>query len=64
VPNPGSIALLRLDAADTSGAGIFSKVTFIQRLDTTGGVSPTGACKTGDTQEVAYTAKYYFYAKS
>ncbi len=64
VANPGSIALLRLEAADTSGAGIFSKVTFIQRLDTTGGVSPAGACRAGDTQEVAYTAKYYFYAKS
>lgn len=64
VPNPGSIALLRLDAADTSGAGIFSRVTFIQQLDTTGGVSPTGACRQGDTQEVPYTAKYVFYAKS
>jgi hypothetical protein len=64
VANPGSIALLRLEAADTSGAGIFSKVTFIQRLDTTGGVSPAGACRAGDTQEVAYTAKYTFYAKS
>jgi hypothetical protein len=38
-------------------------VTFIHRLDTTGGVSPTGACQAGNTQEVAYTAKYYFYAK-
>ena len=64
VANPGSIALLRLDAADTSGAGIFSKVTFILRLDTTGGVSPTGACRAGDTQEVPYTAKYVFYAKA
>lgn len=64
VPNPGSIALLRLDAADTSGAGILSKVTFIQQLDTTGGVSPTGACQAGNTQEVPYTAKYVFFAKS
>lgn len=64
VPNPGSIPLLRLEAADTSGSGIFSRVTFIQQLDTTGGVAPAGACKAGDTQEVAYTAKYQFYAKS
>ena len=63
VANPGSIPLLRLDAADTSGTGVFSKVTFIQRLDTTGGVSPTGACRAGDTQEVAYTARYSFYAR-
>jgi hypothetical protein len=64
VPNPGSIALLRLAAADTSGAGIFSRVTFIQQLDTTGGVSPAGACQAGEIQEVPYTAKYVFYAKS
>ncbi len=63
VANPGSIPLLRLEAADTSGTGIFSRVTFIQRLDTTGGVSPAGACQAGNTQEIAYTAKYVFYAR-
>lgn len=63
VSSPGSIPLLRLEAADTSGSGVFSKVTFIQRLQTTGGVSPTGACWTGVTRAVAYTAKYFFYAK-
>jgi hypothetical protein len=63
VPNPGSIPLLRLEAADTSGTGVFTRVTFIQRLDTTGGVAPTGACRAGDTQEVAYTATYAFFAR-
>jgi hypothetical protein len=62
VPNPGSIPLLRLEAADTSGTGVLSKVTFIQRLDTTGGAAPAGACQAGST-EVPYTAKYYFYGK-
>ncbi|HEX3759562.1 MAG TPA: DUF3455 domain-containing protein [Kofleriaceae bacterium] len=62
VPSPGSIPLLRLDAADTSGNGVFTRVTFIQRLDTSGGVAPAGACQSGMT-EVAYTAKYNFYAK-
>jgi hypothetical protein len=62
-PNPGSIPLLRLEAADTSGTGVLSKVTFIQRLATTGGVSPAGACRPGDTQEIAYTAKYDFYSR-
>jgi hypothetical protein len=61
-PNPGSIPLLRLEAADTSGTGVFSKVTFIQRLDTTGGAAPAGACQPGKT-EVPYTAKYDFYAR-
>jgi hypothetical protein len=62
VPNPGSIPLLRLEAADTFGTGVFSKVAFIQRLETTGGVAPSGACTAGKTTEVPYTAKYYFYS--
>ncbi|HEU4732513.1 MAG TPA: DUF3455 domain-containing protein [Kofleriaceae bacterium] len=63
VASPGSIPLLRLEAADTSGAGVFSKVAFIQRLETTGGVAPAGPCTAGKTVEVEYTAKYYFYSK-
>jgi hypothetical protein len=63
VPNAGSIPLLRLEAADASGTGVFSKVAFVQRLDTTGGVAPAGACTAGKTTEVPYTAKYYFYSK-
>ncbi len=62
VPNPGSIPLLRLEAADTSGNGVFSKVAFIHRLDTTGGAAPAGACDAGKQTEVVYTAKYYFYS--
>lgn len=62
VPSPGSIPLLRLEAEGTSGSGVFSKVTFIQRLDTTGGVAPAGACTPGKQAEVPYRAKYYFYA--
>lgn len=61
VPNPGSIALLRLTAADASGTGVFSHVSFIQRLATTGGVAPTEPCTAGKQTEVAYTAQYYFY---
>jgi Protein of unknown function (DUF3455) len=61
-PNPGSIALLRLDAVDTAGRGIFSDVTFIHRLATEGGVGPTGACATANARtEVPYAADYYFY---
>ena len=62
VPSAGTIPLLRLEAADTTGTGVFAKVAFIQRLDTTGGVAPTGACEAGKQNEVPYTAKYYFYA--
>jgi len=62
VASAGSIPLLRLEAADTFGTGVFSKVAFIQRLETTGGVAPAGACTAGKTTEVPYTAKYYFYS--
>jgi len=60
-PNPGSIALLRLQAADTSGNGVFAHVSYIHRLATTGGVAPTGECTAGNRTEVPYTAQYYFY---
>ena len=60
VPNPGSIPLLRLEGA-ASGTGVLAHVAFIQRLDTTGGVAPADACTAGQTQDVPYTATYYFY---
>jgi hypothetical protein len=47
-----------------SGTGVFAKVTFIHRLDTTGGVAPAGKCTKGKTVEVPYTANYYFYSAS
>jgi hypothetical protein len=61
-PNQGSIPLLRLQAVDTSGSGVFSKVSFIHRLATTGGVAPLESCTAGKRTEVPYTAQYYFYA--
>jgi hypothetical protein len=62
-PNPGSIPLLRLDATDPNGTGVFSSVTYIHRLKTTGGMAPTDACTAGQTFEVPYTASYTFYVK-
>ncbi|MEO7733490.1 MAG: DUF3455 domain-containing protein, partial [Kofleriaceae bacterium] len=62
VPHEGSIPLLRLEAADASGTGVLAKITFVQRLETTGGVAPAGACTAGKPTEVPYTATYYFYA--
>ncbi len=62
VPHEGSLPLLRIAAADVSGTGIFGKVAFVQRLDTTGGIAPAGTCTAGKLTEVPYTATYYFYA--
>jgi hypothetical protein len=46
------------------GMGVFTDVTFVQRLNTTGGVAPATACDgtiAGMTVPVAYTADYYFF---
>jgi len=61
-PNANSIPLLRLEVLERQGTGMFSPVSYIQRLNTTGGVGPTGACATGAQRRVVYTADYYFYA--
>ncbi len=61
-PNRNSIPLLRLEVAERYGAGVFSPVTHIQRLNTLRGVGPQGACSSGTQRWVPYTADYYFYA--
>jgi hypothetical protein len=63
-PVPGAIPEVLLSGAAHRGPGLLSAVTFIQRLDTTGGVSPTGACTTGTTVSVPYTAEYTFWVKA
>jgi hypothetical protein len=58
----GSIAQLRLKATSAAGsAGVFGKVTYIQRLSTSGGAAPAGACTDGTRLGVAYRAEYRFY---
>jgi hypothetical protein len=63
-PVAGSIPQLLLQATRTRGDGVFGHVTYIQRLNTTGGVKPTTACTDGQTQGVPYTARYRFYVQS
>ncbi|HEY3037980.1 MAG TPA: DUF3455 domain-containing protein [Pyrinomonadaceae bacterium] len=61
-PDPTAIAWLLLSKYSTSGSGIFSTVTYIQRVNTAGGLIPTAPGSTeGELQEVPYTAEYYFY---
>jgi hypothetical protein len=60
-PNANSIPLLRLEVLEHDGTGEFSPIRYIHRLNTVGGVSPTGACTTGAKRWVPYTADYYFY---
>jgi hypothetical protein len=62
-PVPGAIPQLLLKSTANRGPGLLGTVTFIQRLNTTGGVSPTGSCTDGVTASVPYTADYTFWVK-
>ncbi len=64
---PGSTAIpwLLLSAKTHQGNGFFSKVTYIQRLNTQGGKAPATGCdssKLNTTIRVNYTADYYYFA--
>jgi hypothetical protein len=50
-----------LKKTETSGNGIFTKVTYIQRTNTTGGLAPSEPGAVNELREVPYTAEYYFY---
>ena len=44
------------------GSGELAGARFVQRVNTSGGVGPTGACPTAGTERrVDYTADYIFY---
>ena len=61
-PDPTAIPWLRLQTVSTEGPGIFSSVTYIQRVNTTGGLAPSApGSSIGEVAEVPYTAEYYFY---
>jgi len=58
------IPWLRLKVVSHMGSGVFTDVTWVQRLNTSGGVAPSTACTSanlGTVTPVAYTADYYFY---
>src|SRR5205085_2756724 len=41
-PISGAVPWLLLQATSTSGSGVFTNVTYVQRLNTNGGKAPTG----------------------
>ena len=58
-----SVPWLLLQATSTGGAGVLAKTSYVQRLNTAGGVAPTSSCGSGNVgavEKVPYTADYYF----
>src|SRR5512139_2143068 len=70
--DPNAIAWLLLDVVGTqngpTGGDKLSEITFIQRLNTTGGLAPSTGCSSltdvGNQAFVPYTADYFFYKKA
>lgn len=61
---PGSIPLQLVKAEPAMGAGAMTGISYIQRLNTKGGIAPAMACDAtskGKRQQVAYEADYVFY---
>jgi Protein of unknown function (DUF3455) len=56
----GNIGWLLLQAVATS-PGRLGQTTWIQRLNTTGGVAPAGTCTPGAMIAVSYSADYFFW---
>jgi hypothetical protein len=62
IPDPAAIPWLRLEAVSSEGPGIFDGVTYIQRVNTVGGLAPTVPGNVVDQiAKVPYTTEYFFY---
>jgi hypothetical protein len=61
-PDPDAIPWLLLQALAPEGPGILQRTTFIQRLNTVGGLAPSDPGDfPGEQVRVPYTAEYFFY---
>ena len=63
---PQNIPLQLVQANPAMGSGAMTDVTYIQRLNTVGGVAPSALCtkvNAGAKQQVKYQADYVFYKK-
>src|SRR6185503_13436951 len=64
-PLADAIPWLLLRATSNTGTGVFSDITYVQRVGTTGGKAPATGCDSstaGMDTRVAYTAEYYLYS--
>lgn len=63
-PNAGAIPLQLVQANPATGNGAMTGITYIQRLNTIGGIAPADACganNRGAKKLVKYQADYVFY---
>lgn len=61
-PDPNAIPWLLLKAVSHAGHGMFSEVTYVQRLDTQGGKAPADPPTEGGIEvSIPYTATYVFF---
>jgi hypothetical protein len=64
-PEATAIPWLLLKAVSVSGSGVMTKVEFIRRSNTHGGIAPTTGCdapRLNTISRVPYTATYTFYS--
>ncbi|HEX6341888.1 DUF3455 domain-containing protein [Umezawaea sp.] len=61
VDRPGAIPELLLKAKAVRGDGLLGGATYVQRLNTEGGVAPAGTCEPDAQVSVPYTALCTFY---
>jgi hypothetical protein len=63
-PVENAIPQLLLSSTGNRGPGLLAGVTFIQRLNTRGGLAPAGSCTDGATASIPYAADYTFWVAS
>jgi Protein of unknown function (DUF3455) len=61
-PDETAIPWLLLEAASSTGDGTFSRVKYIQRLNTVDGTAPPDPCQKCELVEVDYSALYVFHS--
>lgn len=61
-PDPTAIPWLKLRGLSSDGPGVLNGVSFVQRVNTVGGIAPsTPGTTVGQEADVPYMAEYFFY---
>ncbi len=66
-PHHSAIPWLLVKGINHQGTGLFNTVSFINRMNTQGGVKPNTGCNSnhlGSERAIAYQADYLFYSKN